>query len=1018
MATRSRRLNKKKFVPNANFTISFANPLISLGANVSNSIRRQQGAANGGHLMRTRTVFRSCLLLASTLAGAAALPAVALAQTAPPAAPSPSPTPTPVSSDKPVRTLSGTLTPYVGNIRTFTGDIDPKIGNIRTFSGDLGPYIGNIRTFNGDVNPYIGNIRTFWGDLAPKAGDLDPTIGNIRTFSDSFNAASKDALGLWLNLDSGATAADYATVASKIGDLIAQGKAAWGAQVSAKKGKSFEDAFANPMLAKYGINLSDPSSLANLDLYSRQMFFLDWYDQLMEYSGYDHVDHWMKEINWSPAVTKTIGEGKRSTIGLLDFTVTGDGAQNVTKYDGISTFSNGHGAAVASLMIAKHDGHGVMGIAPMASVVAYNPFDASGTANWTDVKNGVLMLAQNNASIVNMSLGEPGWTLPQGWNDVFGDAAVSAYAKKSIFVIAAGNDGITQTQNIAWDKSNPYMIVVGSVGPDGTISSFSNRPGTACLLKGNKCDKDGALMNRFITAPGEMILVSDGQGGVTRVSGTSFAAPLVSGTIALLHDRWPWLANYPKESVDIILQSARDVGAPGVDPVYGWGILDVTAALSPLNFANLKWYQYDDKGRIVSTQANKIRDPKEQAKWEAAGMFFYAYEDIGATFRDFAIPVSSKLVDGTATSLTGSTEYLQSYIYSRFMAWATATKAGGSGKGFTGFAFSAPIPNRAGLQLSMAVAPRSRTIGFRQSNVPYQTAVRLETSRMSFTFGEGDGAVQLGGGSFGMASDFDPATGGANPLMGFASGGGYLETNVRVGKHWSVSTGLTQRVLRRDLRQLDMLSAFAMGSVDPYSAGAQHISVRYETPSVSVAGTYTRLREKNAMLGIESLDPNDFADGTTTDGMSLASQVELSPTLTMAATGTISRTASSKGSAISPSAGGLVSSSFQVGLTKRALFGKRDLTRLTLAQPMHLENGTIDLRTVQVIDRQTGELGPVTQRLNLGVPERQYVSELMYGRSLLDGAAQFSLFGRATLNGRQTQQLPRFTAGAAFQFAF
>ena len=41
---------------------------------------------------------------------------------------------------------------------------------------------------------------------------------------------------------------------------------------------------------------------------------------------------------------------------------------------------------------------------------------------------------------------------------------------------------------------------------------------------------------------------------------TSFAAPLVSGTIALIHDRWPWLGKHPKASIDIVLKSAIDLG--------------------------------------------------------------------------------------------------------------------------------------------------------------------------------------------------------------------------------------------------------------------------------------------------------------------------------------------------------------------------------------------------------------------------------------------------------------------------
>ena len=77
-------------------------------------------------------------------------------------------------------------------------------------------------------------------------------------------------------------------------------------------------------------------------------------------------------------------------------------------------------------------------------------------------------------------------------------------------------------------------------------------------------------MNRFIVAPGELILVSDGKGGVTRMSGTSFSAPLVAGAIALIHDRWPWLKKYPRDVAKILLESATDLGErrcrPGLWP--------------------------------------------------------------------------------------------------------------------------------------------------------------------------------------------------------------------------------------------------------------------------------------------------------------------------------------------------------------------------------------------------------------------------------------------------------------------
>ena len=123
-------------------------------------------------------------------------------------------------------------------------------------------------------------------------------------------------------------------------------------------------------------------------------------------------------------------------------------------------------------------------------------------------------------------------------------------------------------------------------------------------------------------------------------------------------------------------------------------------------------------------------------------------------------------------------------------------------------------------------------------------------------------------------------------------------------------------------------------------------------------------------------------------------------------------------SQFAPSGPGLVSTSFQVSVTKRGLVGRTDMARVSFAQPLHLERASIDMTTVQVVDRQTGKLGPVTERFNLSTPQRQFVSEVIYGRAMMDGAAQLSLFGRATLSGEETTQLPRMIAGTSFRMQF
>ena len=269
------------------------------------------------------------------------------------------------------------------------------------------------------------------------------------------------------------------------------------------------------------------------------------------------------------------------------------------------------------------------------------------------LRRGILALKSSNASIINASLGEAGTVLPASWNSIFGYRTIASRKQDTVYVIAAGNEALTQTADIEWSAAKgTHFLLVGSVDPAGAISSFSNRPGEACLLDHGVCGEGGKLMNRFITAPGELILVSDGMGGTVRRSGTSFAAPLVSGAIALLHDRWPWLAKDPAASVEIILRSARDAGAPGVDPVYGVGLLDITASQSPLDFNKLTFYRVRN-GIATRIPAARLRAKGVRAAWEANGVYFALFEKVGKSYRDFLVPMSSQL-SGRVMSAFGS----------------------------------------------------------------------------------------------------------------------------------------------------------------------------------------------------------------------------------------------------------------------------------------------------------------------------------------------------------------------------
>jgi subtilisin family serine protease len=933
-----------------------------------------------------------------------------------------------------IRTFAGDVGAYVGRIRTFEGDVDPFVGRIRTFEGDLAPFVGRIRTFEGDIDPYVGRIRTFWGSTTPLLGELDPQVGRIRTFSDGFVPQSRATLDLWT---ASQASGDFAPLVSHLRSMEQGTANLWGGAVQQQTGKSFTTGFSQPFFAKWGIDLASPQTLAGWSAFDRQRMMLDWYDNVLLYSGMDRIDHWMNAVNWSPVITQNQGSGARTVIGLIDFFAADpDVASKVVYSGGYQNVANAHGAAVGSLMVASHDGRGVMGIAPKAQVAAFNPFDHTLSASWADVKEGIYQVGRRGASVINLSLGVPGYTLPSEWRDVFVTSRIKDFKDDAIYVIAAGNDGIVQPGNVNMkDAFESTFIVVGSVDPNGQISAFSNTPGTACLLedrdckntqvwngrdkfeKGDYLKESGLLMNRFIVAPGEMILVSDGAGGVTRMSGTSFAAPLVSGAIALIHDRWPWLKDRPRDVAKVILESAQDLGAPGVDPVYGHGLLDVAAAQSPLDFGKLKYYLVNGS-RTSEVTVSQLTSSGMQSAWATKDMFFVAFEKLDSAERDFLIPLSTRLFGSVWNG-----NNFQEFAYNGLVRWL-----GGQSSYTDGFSESTAVPAmQLGNGWNMVMRGRTETVPVLDGGERVKLVSSVELSNpesgIAFGFGSGDGAVALAGqAGLQRSSDFDPFSGGANPLLGFASGDAHILTRFALGRSLDVSLGVTRQ--DRSIEQDFAMGRFAMSdrtlllsAGNGYHSQATMARVDYRPAKpVTLSVSYTRLAEDGAFLGVRSLDRADFGEATVSDGLTLAGDAQIGGGFSLFASGTMSRSNSHGQATLGIDQA--VGTAFQAGFAKQAVLGAGDHLRVTLAQPLTVERGYVDMKMVGVIDRQTGEKGIITQRVSIGAPEqRRYRMEAFYGTDMLEGAGSLGLFGTAELR-ETTAEVPGFTAGGNMRLAF
>lgn len=144
----------------------------------------------------------------------------------------------------------------------------------------------------------------------------------------------------------------------------------------------------------------------------------------------------------------------------------------------------------------------------------------------------------------------------------------AAIERDAIFVWAAGNSGASESSAlsaapIAIPELNGHFInVVAWDSQTGTLAEFSN----ACGITKNYC----------ITAPGTDIRA----GKYTTVDGTSFAAPIVSAAVATIREAFPYLQS--SQITELLFTTARDLGAVGIDEIYGNGMLDLERATRPV----------------------------------------------------------------------------------------------------------------------------------------------------------------------------------------------------------------------------------------------------------------------------------------------------------------------------------------------------------------------------------------------------------------------------------------------------
>jgi hypothetical protein len=328
-------------------------------------------------------------------------------------------------------------------------------------------------------------------------------------------------------------------------------------------------------------------------------------------------------------------EGRGVVVGLVDSGVlashrdlAGRVMRGFNALDGGTDTGDalGHGTHVAGLLAAARDGQGIVGVSPDVRVLPVRVFDSGGASD--SVLSSGIRWAAARSGVLNLSLasGSP----------IAGPALRDAVSGGALVVVAAGNRGAAHPDWPARYAREPWangsavpgaVIAVGAVDASNRIAGFSNRAGDAAAY--------------FLVAPGVDVLSAwgDGDSGYARLSGTSMAAPAVSGAAALLKAHWPRLTG--AQVASILLSTARDLGARGTDPVYGRGLLDVDAAMRPVGAL-----QTATASGAVSLASTGLRlSPGTVAIGQATSAAGLAVVGVDAYRRDFATELSGRIAD-------------------------------------------------------------------------------------------------------------------------------------------------------------------------------------------------------------------------------------------------------------------------------------------------------------------------------------------------------------------------------------
>ncbi|WP_442543230.1 S8 family serine peptidase [Arthrobacter sp. KN11-1C] len=203
---------------------------------------------------------------------------------------------------------------------------------------------------------------------------------------------------------------------------------------------------------------------------------------------------------------------------------------------------------------------GIVGVAPEAQILSVSAWlgspNPAGKTDQEQIPEAVRWAVDNGAKVINISLGSTSPDWPQSW-----DAAFLYAEQKDVVIVAAAGNRIGGNVQVGAPATIPGVLTVAGLDRNRMASVDASSQGISI----------------GVSAPAEKLVGGLPGGSYEDWAGTSGSAPIVSGVAALIRSKWPDMS--AKQVINRIVSTAVDAGAPGKDPIYGYGILNAEAAL-------------------------------------------------------------------------------------------------------------------------------------------------------------------------------------------------------------------------------------------------------------------------------------------------------------------------------------------------------------------------------------------------------------------------------------------------------